>query len=183
MEVRRLEIPEVMLLVPKKFGDQRGYFSETYSEKSFEAACGPMRFIQDNQAFSQDTGTMRGLHFQIPPMAQSKLIRVLKGAILDVAVDLRQSSKTFGHHVSVQLSAQNWAQLLIPAGFAHGYFTLEPDTEVFYKVDQFYSPDHEKGLAWDDPDLAIAWPQMDNAVLSDKDRNQPSFRQLPAYFP
>ena len=182
MEIKRLEISDVMLLVPKKFGDHRGYFSETYNQKDFEAVCGKIDFVQDNQARSLETGTIRGLHFQTPPMAQTKLIRVLKGAILDVAVDLRRSSRTYGQHIAVELSEQNWAQLLVPAGFAHGYCTLLPDTEVFYKVDQFYSPEHDRGLAWNDPELGINWPVTSNAVLSDKDQAHPVLADLPAYF-
>ena len=182
MDVKRFDIPDIVLLVPQIFGDHRGYFCETYNQKTFDAVCGSLHFIQDNQAFSRDRGTVRGLHFQTPPMAQSKLVRVLKGAVIDVAVDLRRTSKTYGRHVAVELSAKNRAQLLVPAGFAHGYCTLEPNTEIFYKVDQFYSPEHDRGLAWNDPDLAIDWPVDEDAVLSEKDRKQPAFAQLPPYF-
>ena len=128
---------------------------------------------------SRTNGTVRGLHFQTPPKAQDKLIRCTRGAILDVAVDIRRSSKTYGHHVSVVLSAENWSQLLVPKGFAHGYVTLEPDTEVIYKVTDYYAPAHDKGLAWDDPELGIAWGiTRAQAVLSDKDKMQPRLAEL-----
>ncbi len=182
MDIKKFEIADVTLIVPRKYCDDRGYFSETYNRKVFEAVCGTASFVQDNQAFSKDKGTIRGLHFQAPPMAQAKLIRVVKGAVLDVAVDLRRNSTTFGRHIAVELSASNWAQLLVPTGFAHGYCTLEPDTEVLYKVDQYYSSENDKGLAWDDPDLAINWPHREQAILSAKDREQPAFKDLPPYF-
>jgi dTDP-4-dehydrorhamnose 3,5-epimerase len=140
-------------------------------------------FVQDNHSRSAGRGTLRGLHFQSPPYAQSKLVRVLRGAILDVAVDIRHGSPSFGRHVTVELTADSWQQLLVPKGFAHGFVTLLPDTEVFYKVDAYYAAQHDMGVLWNDPDLAIAWPMRgDEVVLSDKDRAQPRFADLPAIF-
>ncbi|MEL6372966.1 MAG: dTDP-4-dehydrorhamnose 3,5-epimerase [Pseudomonadota bacterium] len=183
MDVQRLAIPDVVVMTPKKFGDARGFFSETFNVRTFEEVCGPVAFVQDNQSLSAQQGTVRGLHFQTPPHAQAKLVRVLRGAILDVAVDLRRGSATYGHHVSATLSAENWAQMFVPVGFAHGFCTLTPDTEVLYKVSGLYSPGHDKGLAWDDPALGIAWPvAAGEAVLSDKDRKQPKLAELEAIF-
>jgi dTDP-4-dehydrorhamnose 3,5-epimerase len=168
---------------PPRFAHDRGFFSEVYNRKAFEAAGLAMEFVQDNHSWSAKAGTVRGLHFQSAPFAQDKLIRVVRGRILDVAVDLRRSSPTFGRHVAVELSAENWRQLLVPVGFAHGFCTLEPDCEVIYKVSGYYSAAHDLGLAWDDPELAIAWPvSPEEATLSDKDRRQPRLADLPAYF-
>ncbi|PPQ37130.1 dTDP-4-dehydrorhamnose 3,5-epimerase [Rhodoblastus acidophilus] len=183
MEHQTFEIAGPVLLTPKKFGDARGFFSETYNERAFAPLIGAQRFVQDNQSLSGPVGTLRGLHFQIDPMAQGKLVRVVRGAIFDVAVDLRRSSPTFGQHVSVMLSAQNWSQFWIPVGFAHGFCTLEPDTEVVYKVTEYYAPDCDRGLAFDDPALGIVWPKpAGEYLLSPKDRNHPSLRDLPACF-
>jgi dTDP-4-dehydrorhamnose 3,5-epimerase len=141
-------------------------------------------FVQDNHSLSAAVGTVRGLHFQTAPFAQAKLIRVVRGRIFDVAVDIRRSSPTFGKHVAVELSAENWRQLLVPVGFAHGFCTLEPDCEIQYKVSAYYSAADDFGLAWDDPALGIPWPvRSEEAVLSDKDRRQPTLAELPAYFP
>ena len=179
MKIERLAIPDVVLITPKNFRDERGFFSETWNERTLSAAGFDLRFVQDNHALSRTEGTVRGLHFQTPPKAQDKLIRCTRGSILDVAVDIRRSSKTFGQHVAIVLSAENWSQLLVPKGFAHGYATLEPDTEVIYKVSDYYSPAHDKGLAWDDPELAIAWGiARAQAVLSDKDKMQPRLAEL-----
>lgn len=179
LDVRPLAIPDVKLICPPKFGDHRGFFSETYSKRSLAEAGIALDFVQDNHSHSGPKGTMRGLHFQMPPFAQDKLVRVTRGAILDVAVDIRRGSPTYGQHVSALLSADNWHQLLVPIGFAHGFMTLEPDTEVLYKVTNVYAPDCDRGLLWNDPDLAIAWPAPDTgAVLSDKDRNHPRLRDL-----
>jgi dTDP-4-dehydrorhamnose 3,5-epimerase len=140
-------------------------------------------FVQDNHSLSRDVGTVRGLHFQTAPFAQDKLVRVVSGAILDIAVDLRRSSPTFGRHVVVELSKENWRQLFIPIGFAHGFVTLEPDTEVIYKVTNFYSPQHDCGVAWDDPDIGVDWPvAAESVVLSDKDRKWPRLRDLQEVF-
>jgi len=183
VDIKPLAIRDVKLITPRRFGDHRGFFSETYNQRAFARAGIDIPFVQDNHAYSAVRGTLRGLHFQIPPHAQDKLIRVTRGAILDVAVDLRVGSPTFGHHVTAKLSAENGTQILIPQGFAHGMVTLEPDTEVVYKVSAFYAPDHDKGLAWDDPDLGIDWPvSADEAQLSDKDRRQPRLADLPIYF-
>lgn len=140
MKVESLRIPEVKVIAAKKHGDERGFFSETYSKKSMEAAGIDLDFVQDNQSFSASAGTLRGLHFQTPPHAQARLVRVVRGRIWDVAVDIRVRSPTFGQHVAVEISAEAWNQILIPVGFAHGMLTLEPDTEVFYKVTDFYAP-------------------------------------------
>ena len=183
LEVTATAIPDVKVLLPKAFGDTRGSFSETYNAARFVALGIKLNFVQDNQSWSALSGTVRGLHFQCPPNAQDKLVRVIRGRALDVAVDLRRASPTYGKWVAEELSAQNRKQLLVPVGFAHGFCTLEPDTEVFYKVTAYYSPTHDLGIAWDDPDLAIAWPvTKDKVVLSDKDAKQPAFASLPAYF-
>ncbi|QCO00355.1 dTDP-4-dehydrorhamnose 3,5-epimerase (plasmid) [Azospirillum argentinense] len=183
MDVVSLDIPDVKIIRPKKFGDHRGFFSETYSRKAFEAAGLLYDFVQDNQSLSAEVGTVRGLHFQLPPFAQDKLVRVVKGAILDVAVDIRKGSPTFGRHVSAVVSAEEWNQILVPIGFAHGFCTLEPNTEVIYKVTNFYSAEHDRGLLWNDPDLGIDWPvAADKALLSDKDRKQPRFAELGDWF-
>ncbi len=182
--VEPCEISEVLIVTPKKFGDHRGFFSETWNKQTFAEATGMTDdFVQDNHSLSAETGVIRGLHFQSPPHAQGKLLRVSRGSILDVAVDIRTGSPTFGRHVAVELSADNWRQLWVPPGFAHGFCTLEPGTEVQYKVTGFYAPDNDHGLAFDDPDLKIAWPvEPADAVLSDKDRKHPRLADLPAYF-
>ena len=183
MVVEDTALPGVKIITPRKHGDHRGYFSEVYRQDALANAGLSLQFVQDNHSLSAQAGTLRGLHFQAPPFAQDKLVRVLRGAILDVAVDLRASSATFGRHVAVELSATNWRQLLVPIGFAHGFCTLEPDTEVFYKVTNYYSAAHDLGLAWDDAALAIAWPvDVRSAVLSDKDRRFPVLKDLPAVF-
>lgn len=159
------------------------FFCETHNERTWANAGLNFRFVQDNHSLSRDVGTVRGLHFQTEPFAQDKLVRVVSGAILDVAVDLRRSSPTFGRHVAVELSRENWRQLFIPIGFAHGFVTLEPDTEVIYKVTNFYSPQHDCGVAWDDPDIGVDWPvDPERAVLSGKDREWPRLRDLPEVF-
>jgi len=181
MRVESLAIADVKLLVPKVFRDDRGHFVETWSERDFAAhgIAGP--FVQDNAALSKAKGTVRGLHFQAPPAAQDKLVRVTRGSILDVAVDLRRRSPTYGRHVTAVLSAENGAQLWVPKGFAHGYCTLEDATEVAYKVTDYYSPAHDRGLLWNDPALGIAWPVAAEAAhLSDKDRRQPRLSELAA---
>ena len=167
---------------PAKFGDARGFFSETYNQARFADAGIDLTFVQDNHSLSGDVGTVRGLHFQVPPFAQDKLVRVTKGAIYDVAVDIRRGSPTYGAHIGVRLSAADWNQLLVPVGFAHGFCTLERDTEVIYKVSAPYSRDHDLGLLWNDPALGIAWPLTGDAILSDKDKMQPRLADLPAYF-
>ena len=179
MQVEHLNIPDVRLLSPRKHDDRRGFFSETYNKKAFAALGIYIDFVQDNHSYSADKGTVRGLHFQTPPFAQDKLVRVARGAVFDIAVDLRRSSPTYGRHVSAVLTADAWNQILVPIGFAHGFMTLEPDTEVIYKVSNYYAPDHDKGLLWNDPALGINWPIADEeAVLSDKDSKQPRLAEL-----
>lgn len=181
MIVEETAIPAVKLIVPERIGDQRGFFSETWNERALKNAGIDARFVQDNHARSTVKGTVRGLHFQIAPAGQDKLIRCTKGAIFDVAVDIRRGSPTFGRHVSVVLSEQNWAQLWVPKGFAHGYATLEEDTEVQYKVTDYYAPAQERGLLWNDPALSIAWP-VDSvaAIVSAKDRELPRLADFAA---
>lgn len=171
--VEKTALEGVVLITPDKFGDERGFFSETYNAAALAAHGIDCAFNQDNQSLSATPGTLRGLHFQKPPTAQTKLVRVARGAILDVAVDIRTGSPTYGRHVAATLSSENWTQILVPKGFAHGFCTLEPDTEVIYKVDAPYSPDDEGGLAWDDPKLGIEWPDFAGAVLSGRDREWP----------
>lgn len=184
MQVTPTAIPDVKLIRPKKHGDARGFFSETFNRRDFAQAGAELDFVQDNLSLSAQRGTVRGLHFQTPPFVQAKLIRVVRGAILDVAVDLRASSPTFGRHVSAVLSAENWEQLLVPEGFAHGFCTLEPDTEVFYKVTAYYAPECDAGILWDDSDLGIEWPvTRAQAVLSDKDRRLPRLAEVRASLP
>jgi dTDP-4-dehydrorhamnose 3,5-epimerase len=179
MVVEPLAIPEVKRLVPDIFRDERGAFSETYSLRALEAAGIGTNFVQDNHSVSRSKGVVRGLHFQKPPHAQAKLVRVAHGAIFDVAVDIRKGSPTYGRHVSAILSADNWAQLWIPVGFAHGFCTLEPNTEVIYKTSAYYAPECDSGVRWDDPTLAIAWPvSASDAILSNKDRSLGDFASL-----
>jgi dTDP-4-dehydrorhamnose 3,5-epimerase len=176
-------IPAVKIIVPKSFDDPRGNFCETYNRARFFEHGIALDFVQDNQSWSTEKGTIRGLHFQSSPMAQDKLVRVLRGRIFDVAIDLRRSSPTYGRWVAEELSAENGRQVLIPIGFAHGFCTLEPDTRVLYKVTNYYSPEADFGIAWNDPDLAIEWPiDRGNVVLSDKDAKLPPFKSLPSYF-
>jgi len=176
-------IPAVKIITTRRFGDERGFFTETWNRCRFAEAGIDLDFVQDNHSLSGPAGTVRGLHFQSPPFAQDKLVRVVRGRILDVAVDIRRSSPTYGRHVAVELSAGNGRQLLVPVGFAHGFCTLEPDTEVVYKVTAYYAPEHDHGLAFDDPDLAIDWPvARAAAILSDKDRTHPRLAELPEYF-
>jgi dTDP-4-dehydrorhamnose 3,5-epimerase len=183
MQITDTKIPAVKHIVPKKHGDTRGYFMETFSEPRFAEAGIRERWVQDNQSLSVPRGTVRGLHFQIAPAGQAKLIRVLQGAILDVAVDLRHGSPTYGQHVAVELTADGGEQLYVPVGFAHGFCTLVPDTVVAYKVSHVYAPLEDRGLRWNDPALGIDWPMTtETAVLSPKDTTQPLLADLPAYF-
>ena len=174
-----LAIPEVLLITPKRHGDARGWFSETWSRKTFSELGVAADFVQDNQAFSSRKGTIRGLHFQQAPHAQAKLVRALKGAIYDVAVDVRQGSPTYGRWVAAELTAQGGEQLFVPRGFAHAYCTLTDDCEIFYKVDGLYAPQTEGGLIWNDPDLGIAWPLDGEPALSDKDTVLPRLKDMP----
>jgi len=183
MRVTALTLPEILILRPERFEDARGFFSETYNRNVFAASGIDLDFVQDNHSLSKSPGTIRGLHYQVAPFAQSKLVRVLRGAVLDVAVDIRRSSPNFGKWVATRLSAKEGNQIFVPAGFAHGYCTLEPDTEVFYKVTQHYSPDHEFGILWNDPAIGVDWPVTpDQVSLSGKDRNYPLLQDAPALY-
>lgn len=176
MQVRRLAIPEVIEIIPERFTDARGFFSETYSREKLAQAGIAIDFVQDNHSLSMAKGVLRGLHYQTPPVAQDKLVRVVKGAIFDVAADLRRGSPTFGKWVSLIVSAAAWNQILVPKGFAHGFVTLEPGTEVVYKVSAPYSQAHDRVVRFDDPDLAIDWPG-DGFILSEKDRAAPQLKE------
>jgi dTDP-4-dehydrorhamnose 3,5-epimerase len=183
LEVKSLELEGVILLRPKKFVDARGYFIETFNARSFAEAGVDSVFVQDNQSMTRKAGTIRGLHFQRPPAAQAKLVRVLRGSIFDVALDLRPVSPSYGHWCSATLTGEGGEQLFVPRGFAHGFCTLEPDTEVAYKVDSFYTPSCDAGLRWDDPDLAIPWPvRPADAVISEKDAGLPFFKAFVSPF-
>ena len=183
MDICELEIPDVKLIVAERFTDSRGYFSETWSDRLFRQEIAELAFVQDNQSVTTKKGTLRGLHFQKPPFAQGKLVRVVRGSILDIAVDIRKGSPTYSQHVATTLDALEGAQLWVPPGFLHGFCTLEDVTEVFYKVTSYYSANHDAGVVWNDPDLSIQWP-VDNAsvVLSEKDRQLPRLRDLPDLF-
>lgn len=173
MQVERLRLPEVILLTPRRFTDDRGWFSETYNQRAVDEALGStVRFVQDNHSRSAK-GVLRGLHYQLPPHAQGKLVRVLRGAVLDVAVDVRRSSPTFGQWVSAELTEENQAQLWIPAGFAHGFLSLADGTEVLYKTTDFWAPAAERSIRWDDPALALPWPREVAPRLATKDAAAP----------
>lgn len=179
LEARSLEIPEVLELTPRRFGDPRGFFSETYRRDRFVAAGVAADWMQDNQSFSAEVLTLRGLHYQDPPFAQAKLVRVLRGRILDVAVDIRKGSPTYRHWVSLEISAERFNQIFVPVGFAHGLVTLEPDTEVFYKVSAPYSPAHDRTIRFDDPEIGVAWPLGGRMpILSEKDAKAPNFAAI-----
>lgn len=182
MKVTALGIPGLLLIEPARHGDARGFFSEVWSRRALAEAGVAADFVQDNHAVSAAKGVLRGLHFQRPPAAQGKLIRVARGAILDVVVDIREGSPTYGRHAAVELSAANWLQLWVPRGFAHGYCTLLPDTEVLYKTDAYYDRDRDAGILWNDPDLGIAWPEGE-PILSGKDRTAPRLAAIPPPFP
>lgn len=172
--VTRVVFDDVLLLKPVMHKDNRGTFSETYNEKLFESIGISDRFVQDNHVHTEKAGTIRGMHFQLPPRGQAKLVRVVRGRVLDVVTDVRKGSLTFGKWAAIELSEHCGNQLFAPAGYAHGYCTLENQTEVVYKVSDFYSPEHEAGFLWNDPQVGIAWPvEVSQAVLSDKDRNLP----------
>ena len=183
MEVLKLSIGGPLLITPSKFFDGRGFVSETYSARDLEPHIGNVSFVQDNHSLSGDIGTVRGLHYQIPPCTQGKLVRVVSGCAYDVAVDIRRGSPTFGRHVGVELTATNGSQLWIPGGFAHGFCTLEENTEVVYKLTEYFSPAHERGIAWNDPVVGIQWPVVsEEAVVSTKDMAQPLLADVPGYF-
>jgi len=174
MEIEQTALSGVVLITPPRFGDHRGFFSESYSRAKLSRAGIEIEFVQDNHSLSREQGTIRGLHFQAPPHAQDKLVRCGRGALFDVAVDIRTGSPTYGQWVGYELSFENGRQLLVPAGFAHGFMTLEPDTEIVYKCSDYYAPETEGALLWSDPDIGIDWPLGDAApVLSDKDAAAP----------
>lgn len=183
VSIANVPLSDVRILRFKRREDQRGYFSEVYKKKTFEMEGMEIDFVQDNHSFSAHKGTVRGLHFQAPPVAQHKLVRVIRGAVFDIAVDLRRSSASYGRHVSVVLSAAARNQILVPIGFAHGLMTLEDDTDVVYKVSNYYSSDHDKGLLWNDPALNIRWPlPVKEALLSDRDRGHPTLAEFESPF-
>jgi len=183
MEFRRLDLEGLLEIAPKQIVDDRGYFSEVFRSDKFEKEVGPVSFVQDNQSLSVKLGTIRGLHFQCNPIAQAKLVRCLTGRLFDVAIDLRTKSPTFGQWTSIVLSPEDNNQLWLPVGFGHGFCTLEPNTTISYRVTNYYSPEHDKGVAWNDPDIGIDWPALaDPETLSPKDRNLPFLSELPDYF-
>lgn len=184
MDFERLDILDVILITPRKHADSRGFFSETFRADACRArGLDANQFVQDNHVYSTQRGVLRGLHFQLQPHAQGKLVRCTRGAIFDVAVDIRSGSPTYGRHVGVELSAANWRQLWVPPGFAHGYVTLEEQCEVIYKVTDYYSPECDRGIAWDDPALAIDWRLSPaDIILSEKDRKQPRLSEIPIAF-
>jgi dTDP-4-dehydrorhamnose 3,5-epimerase len=181
MNIIKFDVPDLKLIVPKRFCDPRGYFSQTWSEQEFRERIADVPFVQDNQSVSTRKGTVRGLHFQKPPFAQGKLVRVVRGAILDVAVDIRKGSPTYRRHVAIRLDTLDGAQLWVPPGFLHGFCTLEDETEICYKVTAYYSPRHDAGVFWNDPELGIDWP-VKEAILSERDAKFPRFVDLPDYF-
>ncbi len=174
-----LALPDVLLITPKRHGDARGWFAETWSRRAFTEAGLDIDFVQDNQAFNAKAGTLRGLHFQKAPHPQAKLVRALKGAIFDVAVDVRPGSPTYGQWAGATLTAEAGEQLFVPRGFAHGYCTLKDDSEIAYKVDGLYAPQTEGGIIWNDPDIGIAWPFKGEVILSDKDLVLPRLKDMP----
>ncbi len=179
MKVRELGLPGVLEIVPDRFGDERGFFSETFNAARFTAAGIDCVWVQDNQSLSRPAGVLRGLHFQVSPFQQKKLVRVVRGAILDVVVDIRPAAPTFKRWIAAEISAEAWNQVLVPEGMAHGFLTLVPDTEVLYKVSAPYAPEHERTIRYDDPELAIAWPLAAiSPVLSRKDAEAPFLRDL-----
>jgi dTDP-4-dehydrorhamnose 3,5-epimerase len=181
--VTPLDIEDVLLIIPRRFGDERGYVAETYRADAFRAFGIAAQFVQENQSFSARAGTVRGLHFQSPAAAQAKLVRALRGALFDVAVDLRRGSPTFGRWCGARLTASEGEQIFIPRGFAHGFCTLEPDTEIAYKIDTYYAPECEGGVVWNDPQLGIPWPVAPaEAIVSERDRKLPRLSELDSPF-
>jgi dTDP-4-dehydrorhamnose 3,5-epimerase len=183
MRVEPLAIPDVLLIVPDRFADARGHFSETYNAARYAEIGLRDPFIQDNQSLSRGRGTLRGLHCQLPPYAQGKLVRALRGAVFDVAVDARASSPSFGRWVAATLTAEKGEQIWIPPGFLHGFLTLSDDTEIFYKVTAPYSRESERGIIWNDPEIGVAWPVEGPPILSDKDKALPAFATIRDWFP
>lgn len=180
MQAKKTKFKDAWLLIPNRFSDPRGWFCESYKQNQIESLLGiePLHFIQDNQSVSASSGTIRGLHYQEDPFAQTKLVQVLYGSIYDVIVDIRPNSETFGQWEGFMLTDRGGEQLLVPKGFAHGFYTLIDNTRVMYKVDNPYSKEHDKGIAWDDADLNIDWFSNKNPILSEKDRKHPSLREI-----
>ena len=182
MEIIRTDIPDVVIIEPRVFGDSRGYFFESWSQREFDALVRPVRFVQDNES-SSSYGVVRGLHFQKGAFSQSKLVRVVEGTVLDVAVDIRRGSPTFGRHVAVELDADSHRQLFIPRGFAHGFSVLSQHAVFQYKCDNYYAPQAESAIAWNDPALGIDWRvSAEDAILSEKDRRHPLLTVCPDLF-
>jgi dTDP-4-dehydrorhamnose 3,5-epimerase len=183
MQIERFPIDGIVAIAPVKRGDARGFFSETYRKDVLAAEGITLEFVQDNHVYSAAAGVLRGLHFQTPPHAQGKLVRCIRGSVLDVGVDIRKGSPTYGQHVAVELSADNWKLLWLPPGFAHGYVTLQANCEVIYKVTDYWAPDCERGIAWNDPDLGIDWriPQA-KLTLAEKDQKNPPLSELEPVF-
>lgn len=182
MKIESQSLSSVLLLTPRRFGDHRGFFAETYSRRAYEEAGVSPEFVQDNHSLSAEVGTVRGLHFQAPPHAQDKLVRCGRGAIFDVAVDIRKGSPSFGQWVGYELSAENGRQLFVPVGFAHGFVTLLPDSEIVYKCSDYYAPETEGAVLWNDPNIGIDWPLTGKAVLSGKDAEAPLLVDLDSPF-
>lgn len=183
LDVERLAIPDIVLVTPPRFHDERGFFSETFHAEKWAALGLPTNFVQDNHSLTVKRNVVRGLHFQSPPHEQGKLVRCTRGKVFDVAVDLRVGSPSYGHHVAVELSAESWAQLWVPPGFAHGFCSMTEMCEVLYKVTAPYAPSHDLGIAFDDPGLGIAWPApVADIMASDKDRRLPRLAALPPVF-
>jgi len=184
LDISKTTLEGVLILTPRRFADERGYFSESWNRETLQnGGLNLPEFVQDNHSLSRKAGTLRGLHFQAPPFAQGKLVRCGRGSVFDVAVDIRRGSPTFGKHVSAVLSADNWQQLWVPKGFAHGFVTLEDDTEVIYKVSGKYAPECDRGLIWNDRDLAINWPVDEGEIeLSHKDEQMPGIAQAADLF-
>ncbi|MDZ7611642.1 MAG: dTDP-4-dehydrorhamnose 3,5-epimerase [Candidatus Moranbacteria bacterium] len=177
MEFQETKLKDVKLIKPQVFGDHRGFFLESYSKKKFQEVGIENEFVQDNHSKSEKKGVLRGLHFQKPPHAQAKLVRVTKGSVYDVIVDLRKNSPTYGRWQGFELSEKNFLMLFVPKGFAHAFCTLEPETEFLYKVDDFYAPECDSGIVWNDPGLAIEWP-VEDPILSEKDQELPAWKKL-----
>ena len=183
MDVQSFDLPGPLLLTPPRHGDARGFFSEVFRQDAFEAVVGAVGFVQDNHSRSSRRGVVRGLHYQAPPFAQGKLVRVTRGAVYDVAVDVRRGSPTYGRHIGVELNEQTWSQLWIPPGFLHGFCTLTDEVEFLYKVTAYYSPEHDGAVAFDDPAIGIDWPlQGAEPLVSDKDRRAPRLADMAAVF-
>ncbi|MFK3690044.1 dTDP-4-dehydrorhamnose 3,5-epimerase [Agrobacterium tumefaciens] len=182
MQLEAFTIPGLKKITPARFGDNRGYFSEVFKRDWFRENVADVKFVQDNESLSAQARTVRGLHFQTEPFAQGKLVRCIRGRLLDVAVDIRAGSPTFGQWAAVELSPENGEQLWVPAGFAHGFMTLVDNTVISYKVTAPYSAANDRGVKWDDPAIGIKWPELHGVVLSDKDAKQPLLSDLPEYF-